>query len=139
MGRFLCAKALQQTHILPAKLMLSTSRTPKTKRKGFPGGETASERDTAATMTQLISVEVVGCFRSKSYCHRLMINNMTFMDSHFSFCQRSYRWLSASVLCFSLSHHTDSTEWGNLPTLTEHRPSTFHSLWAVFQTKVDPG
>lgn len=35
-GRFLCAKALQQTHMLPANIMRET--------RGFPGSQTASER-----------------------------------------------------------------------------------------------
>lgn len=59
-GHFLCAKALQQTHILPAKLMPpplshslshSSTRTTKTKKKGFPGEEMASARDTATSVT----------------------------------------------------------------------------------------
>lgn len=59
MWDFLCAKALQQTHILPAKLMPPLPvlhPNPQNKNESFPGEEMASEKDTAVRMIKPISV-----------------------------------------------------------------------------------
>lgn len=58
---FLCAKALQQTHILPAKLMpsLRTTPSPRTKKKSFPGEEMATERDAATSAFSVLGSRFV--------------------------------------------------------------------------------
>ncbi len=140
-GHFLCAKALQQTHILPAKLMPHTLHHPNPQNKNERRGNGLRKGHSSFRVTKLISVlrSRLLQIQLKSKCHRLMINSKSFMSFHFSFRLRSYRWLSASVLCFSRSRQTDSIERADLPMLTEHSPSTFQSLWAAFLSKAHPG
>lgn len=142
-GHFLCAKALQQTHILPAKLMpppLSHSLSltpapgpPKQKRKAFQERKWPQRGTQPLVWLNRFQLEVVGCFRSNSNQNVRdwwLITWASFLPTqHFA-----YTVTRGCLQECSASVKTDSIKWGNLPMLPEHRPSTFQSLWAVSLT-----
>lgn len=143
-GHFLCAKALQQTHILPAKLMpppLSHSLSLSLQHQDHQNkkerlsrrGNGLSEGTQPLVWLNRFQLEVVGCFRSNSNQNVRdwwLITWASFLPTqHFA-----YTVTRGCLQECSASVKTDSIKWGNLPMLPEHRPSTFQSLWAVSLT-----
>lgn len=108
-GTFSLCKSSSANSHPSCKTNAPPSPTPEPQNKNekaFQERKWPQRRETAATVTRLTLVLSVRLLQIKSKYHRLMINNMSFISSRL----RSYRWLSASVLCFSLSRQTRSTK-----------------------------
>lgn len=118
----------------PSSLSLTPAPgPPKQKRKAFQERKWPQRGTQPLVWLNRFQLEVVRCFRSNSNQNVRdwwLITWASFLPTqHFA-----YTVTRGCLQECSASVKTDSIEWGNLPMLPEHRPSTFHSVWAVSLT-----